>query len=313
MSPEDAQNGVNDCVEQIRRRIEDLLRSDSPKTSSLLGELSALEKLEIDRATLRITRIGHFLTKLSKLNLDEQIVSKCLSLIRKWREDLRAENYHKRQKISSDSNSTNSTDPTIRNSEGQDRKCSASWSESQNCPPYSGRIHNVPHRDKALAHLYKCFMVGKNFEIQGDISELIYSIESSLFSHFIEMGNDLKGYNLQLKSIAFNLKDTKNASFNLRIYEGSIKPAQLATMSSVEMASDEKKLERNSILQESLQACQSDWSVKNIFLKDKQKGQFTCGKCRSGKTMYHQAQTRSSDEPMTTFVACLSCGHRWRF
>jgi DNA-directed RNA polymerase subunit M/transcription elongation factor TFIIS len=42
-------------------------------------------------------------------------------------------------------------------------------------------------------------------------------------------------------------------------------------------------------------------------------GFFTCGKCKSKKTTYRQAQTRSADEPMTTFVTCLNCNHRWKF
>lgn len=42
-------------------------------------------------------------------------------------------------------------------------------------------------------------------------------------------------------------------------------------------------------------------------------GFFTCGKCKSKKTTYTQAQTRSADEPMTTFVTCLNCEHRWKF
>ena len=33
----------------------------------------------------------------------------------------------------------------------------------------------------------------------------------------------------------------------------------------------------------------------------------------SKKTTYTQAQTRSADEPMTTFVTCLDCNHRWKF
>ena len=42
-------------------------------------------------------------------------------------------------------------------------------------------------------------------------------------------------------------------------------------------------------------------------------GFFTCKKCKSKKTTYTQAQTRSADEPMTTFVTCLSCDFRWKF
>lgn len=32
--------------------------------------------------------------------------------------------------------------------------------------------------------------------------------------------------------------------------------------------------------------------------------QFQCGKCKERKTSYYQMQTRSADEPMTTFVIC---------
>lgn len=42
-------------------------------------------------------------------------------------------------------------------------------------------------------------------------------------------------------------------------------------------------------------------------------GFFTCKKCKSKKTTYTQAQTRSADEPMTTFVTCLICDIHWKF
>ncbi len=41
--------------------------------------------------------------------------------------------------------------------------------------------------------------------------------------------------------------------------------------------------------------------------------QFQCGKCRQRETQYYQMQTRSADEPMTTFVTCVNCGNRWKF
>ena len=39
---------------------------------------------------------------------------------------------------------------------------------------------------------------------------------------------------------------------------------------------------------------------------------FTCRKCKSNKCTYYQMQTRSADEPMTTFVTCIECGQRWK-
>jgi DNA-directed RNA polymerase subunit M/transcription elongation factor TFIIS len=41
-------------------------------------------------------------------------------------------------------------------------------------------------------------------------------------------------------------------------------------------------------------------------------GLFKCGKCKSVKTVYYQMQTRSADEPMTTYVTCKGCGHKWK-
>lgn len=37
-----------------------------------------------------------------------------------------------------------------------------------------------------------------------------------------------------------------------------------------------------------------------------------CPKCQKTEAEYYQLQTRSADEPATTFYHCLSCGHRWR-
>jgi len=40
--------------------------------------------------------------------------------------------------------------------------------------------------------------------------------------------------------------------------------------------------------------------------------EFKCGKCKKRKCTYYQLQTRSADEPMTTFVSCLNCGNNWK-
>ena len=59
-------------------------------------------------------------------------------------------------------------------------------------------------------------------------------------------------------------------------------------------------------------------SMKELIEKAKAaeedyEGLFKCGKCKSTKTTYYQMQTRSADEPMTTFVTCLNCTKRWKF
>jgi transcription elongation factor S-II len=39
---------------------------------------------------------------------------------------------------------------------------------------------------------------------------------------------------------------------------------------------------------------------------------FRCGRCRSRECYFYELQTRSADEPMSVFITCLDCGHRWR-
>jgi transcription elongation factor S-II len=39
---------------------------------------------------------------------------------------------------------------------------------------------------------------------------------------------------------------------------------------------------------------------------------FTCRKCKGNQCTYFQMQTRSADEPMTTYIFCIICGNRWK-
>ena len=49
--------------------------------------------------------------------------------------------------------------------------------------------------------------------------------------------------------------------------------------------------------------------VKQEAMED---GMFKCNKCKSMKTVYYQMQTRSADEPMTTYVTCTNCNFKWK-
>ena len=40
--------------------------------------------------------------------------------------------------------------------------------------------------------------------------------------------------------------------------------------------------------------------------------EFTCYRCGKNKCTYYELQTRSADEPMTTYVSCLNCGNHWK-
>lgn len=123
--------------------------------------------------------------------------------------------------------------------------------------------------------------------------------------------NKKDAYMNQARSILFNLKDTKNATFRFKVVVGFFQPDQLPKLTAEDMASDEKNAERAKQRQYAMEALDQGWALKNG--QQLTTGMFTCGKCKGNKTTYFQMQTRSSDEPMTTFVTCLTCGNRWKF
>jgi transcription elongation factor S-II len=104
-----------------------------------------------------------------------------------------------------------------------------------------------------------------------------------------------------LRSVYINLKKPDVSS---AVISGNIKSQEIAFMTHQEICPDKwKKL------------------IEDKKVRDKQKYEpnieastdnFTCNKCKSKKCTYYQLQTRSADEPMTTFVTCLECGKRWK-
>jgi len=143
-----------------------------------------------------------------------------------------------------------------------------------------------------------------------DVDETVVAIEEEMWSQLVKRDDD-KAYMAQLRSIMYNLKDSKNPNFNYKILAGYFKPANLPTMTAEDMASEVKQKERAKQRQESMEEIQTDWALKHGDIKVS--GMFTCGKCKRTETTYFQMQTRSADEPMTTFVTCLYCNNRWKF
>ncbi|KAJ8685227.1 hypothetical protein QAD02_021020 [Eretmocerus hayati] len=117
----------------------------------------------------------------------------------------------------------------------------------------------------------------------------------------------LCSHSFQIRSRIANLRDTKNPTLRMNFMVGAITPARLARMTAEEMASDEIKQLREQFKKEAINDAQlaTVQGTKTDLLK--------CGKCKKRNCTYNQVQTRSADEPMTTFVLCNECGNRWKF
>jgi len=88
------------------------------------------------------------------------------------------------------------------------------------------------------------------------------------------------------------------------VKEGTVTVKTLAFMTHQEMQPDKW----DALIQAKIKKDKSKYDVQQEAMTDT----FKCRKCHSKKCSYYQMQTRSADEPMTTFVTCIECANRWK-
>ena len=116
-----------------------------------------------------------------------------------------------------------------------------------------------------------------------------------------------KLYLMKAISIYSNLDPTsyiQNKRFIQRLKNKEFNPSEIASLDSLHIFPEtwkkiyDEKEKRNKVLYE------IDMNMATDI--------FTCSRCHKNKCTYYQLQTRSADEPMTTFVTCINCGKRWK-
>lgn len=143
-----------------------------------------------------------------------------------------------------------------------------------------------------------------------------YAKELEESIHNMYTGNDKK-YRNCVRSKVSNLTNPKNSHLKRQIYSGALSPAAFATMTAMEMASDELQKLRASYTQESVQEHQLPQGVDGL-----QTNKIKCRKCErfnctvtmiSRGTLFLPGWVRAGnpDEEMMTFVICNECGEKW--
>ena len=139
------------------------------------------------------------------------------------------------------------------------------------------------------------------------------NLEKGIFNYSLEHAEKLnvvkkwdnsyfvKIYLDRLRTIYINLK---HDGIKQSMKDKTIKAHTLAFMSHQEMRPDKW----NDLIQDKKIRDENKYEPKLEASTDN----FKCWKCKSKKCTYYQLQTRSADEPMTTFVTCLDCGNRWK-
>ncbi|XP_077073479.1 transcription elongation factor A protein 3 isoform X9 [Siphateles boraxobius] len=177
---------------------------------------------------------------------------------------------------------------------------------SSSVGPLSPRLQTGDSiRDKCIEMLTAALHTDDDYKDYGaNCESMAAEIEDYIYQEI--RATDMK-YKNRVRSRISNLKDPKNPNLRKNVLAGAIELSRMATMTAEEMASDELKQLRNVLTQEAIrehQMAKTGGTTTDLL---------QCGKCRKKNCTYNQVQTRSADEPMTTFVLCNECGNRWKF
>ncbi|GFS41473.1 transcription elongation factor S-II [Trichonephila inaurata madagascariensis] len=301
--------GCEEDVYKIAKKLDKMIANGALEQS--LDLLKALRDLPITLDILQRTRIGMTVNSLRKSSNDDEVITLSKSLIKAWKKLIPEVpnskgdgNGNGRESKGENSNGSTASSQSQKNEGSRD---SSSKKESK---PSAPKQTSFP-ADTTNAVRLKCreMLAGalKLDEVEDDYQnpeELGAKIEDCIFEEF---GDTNMKYKNRIRSRVSNLKDPKNPELRTNVLKGIIEPAKIAVMTADEMASEEMKILRQKFTKEAINDHQMAMTsgTKTDLLK--------CGKCKKNNCTYNQVQTRSADEPMTTFVYCNECGNRWKF
>jgi transcription elongation factor S-II len=117
-----------------------------------------------------------------------------------------------------------------------------------------------------------------------------------------------KRYIQKAMAVRFNLQHPKNPALMKRVQDGEVSFQWVCQASPEDLFPELWQPVYEAVARKQLRKESSH--IKNVeTIPD---SPFQCRKCQRRKVTYYQMQTRSADEPMTTFFQCHVCLNRWK-
>lgn len=245
---------------------------------------------------LRETKIGVAVNKL-RSNSDPRVSSLVAKLVASWREQVQFQKA--RQKAKKANVSASSVDQRSSSPEKEQSTSKRDWKSDG----VDGQIYADQVRNSCVQVTYNALVIGSS-RPAAQILEAAKEVEAAVFA--AEKGTTA-AYRNKMRSLYMYLKDPKNPTLRSQVVLKKISSERLRTMKPQEMANDELKKHMEELEKQNLFNAQSAQEQRATT------DRFTCGKCKQKKVSYYQLQTRSADEPLTTFCTCEACGNRWKF
>lgn len=296
-------------VFKIGKQLEKIVGEEGTMDSDgAVDLLKRLKDLPITLEVLQKTRIGMSVNTLRKKSENSDLQTQAKALIKSWKKLLpeksggKTEENGDRSKTPVSEKSSRSSSPAQSTKSSSSAPSTPQDNKAVTFPP--PKVTGDSVRGKCREMIVNSLKVEVEFDQVMTPEDFAAACEECIFQEFKDTNAK---YKQRVRSRVSNLRDAKNPLLKVKVLSGQITPEKFATMPTEEMASDEMKQLRQEIAKEGIreaQVAKHQGTETNLF---------KCGKCGKRKTTYTQLQTRSADEPMTTFVLCLDCGNRWKF
>uniref|UniRef100_I3IV18 Transcription elongation factor n=1 Tax=Oreochromis niloticus TaxID=8128 RepID=I3IV18_ORENI len=289
-------------VERIARKLDKMVQKKS--MDSALDLLRELKNIKMSLETLQSTRVGMSVNAVRKQSSNEEVQTLAKTLIKSWKKLLDGSEEKKKDSSPVRSSSTSKdygSSEKGKSSEGPPSTptspTTTTLSQVTSFPPAPVTTDCVRSKCRELLVV----------ALQTDDDHKAIRVDCEHLAIFQEFKSTDMKYKTRLRSRISNLKDQKNPELRRNVLCGNISPHRIACMTAEEMASAELKQMREALTKESIREHQLS------KVGGTETDMFICSKCHGKSCTYTQVQTRSADEPMTTFVLCNDCGNRWKF
>ncbi|GAP88748.1 putative transcription elongation factor S-II [Rosellinia necatrix] len=158
-------------------------------------------------------------------------------------------------------------------------------------------------RNNCIGVLYNG-LAYRSTEPEDTVLTKAMAVEAAAFKAY---KGETQAYKEKVRSLFQNLKVKANADLGRNVMAGVITPDKFVVMTSKQLQSAEQRKMEAELEAQNMKKAQVPMVEKSIS------DSLECSACKKRMVSYSQAQTRSADEPMTTFCECMNCGKRWKF
>ena len=278
------------------------VQSKAP-TSDILAILNDLKSsVKPTEQLLRDTQIGKTVNKLKSVpGLDPKVTQLASEIINRWRSVINSGKVASGTSTPTNGVRANGAAPASKPSTPTPKAASPTGVEPSKRSWKTDKINteiyqNDKSRNNCVGLLYDGLVQNTTYDAQA-VLEKAKAIEIAVLTKIAKSDSTSPAYKEKIRSLYSNLKNKANPGLRTSIMkgEGRYRPEELVRLDASQLMSQEQQQEEEKLVKQNLADAMVAQEERSISTS------LECGKCHEKKVSYNQAQTRSADEPMTTF------------